>query len=144
MVLCGDPDRQGRFRVLHPNDALSELALRWANCCVKRLRSEQSRTEKYAPVHPAGAFLALHPNIALSELAAFTSGAPPRPRRGKEFAEGGLAEGVTSQSAERFIAPRVFSVSIGQNADFGVLERGFYCLAGSRQVRAEPRVTVEV
>ena len=37
-----------------------------ANCCVKRLRSEQSRTEKYAPVHPAGTFLALHPNIALS------------------------------------------------------------------------------
>ena len=71
-------------------------------------------------------------------------GAPPRPRRGKEFAEGGLAEGVTSQSAERFIAPRVFSVSIGQNADFGALERGFYCLAGSRQARAEPRVTVEV
>ena len=59
-------------------------------------------------------------------------------------AEGGLEEGVTSQSAERFIAPRVFSVSIGQNADLGALERGFYCSAGSRQARAEPRVTVEV
>ena len=57
--------RRGLFLVLHPNIALSELTQVRANCCVKRLRSEQSRTPKYAPVHPAGTFLALHPNIAL-------------------------------------------------------------------------------
>ena len=87
---------------------------------------------------------AQHFNVKGRQLVFFYEHAEHSERVLRCPAEGGLAEGVTSQSAERFIAPRVFSVSIGQNADFGALERGFYCSAGSRQARAEPRVTVEV
>ena len=38
--LVSSASRRGLFLVLHPNIVVSELVQGWANCCVKRLRSD--------------------------------------------------------------------------------------------------------